>query len=254
MSQIIANMATFPPREAVLPASIQRLEKQVDQINLCLNEYSEIPRWISQFKKVNAIIPITDKKDLGKFVFDCNDSDDVFMVDDDIPYPKDYVSRTIDQRDALAQKLSQDFVVGYHGTYYERPHPLRVVYNYVLTKNSLAEQIFLNRAVFGYHTGLGEAISVSQLGTGTVLLKGFQLPDPDFLKGSERRVDVRFAQWCQAHSILRVCLSREAGWLAHGGDDDDSIWRTYTSQKPKEILSEVTSIATRGRNLHLPAP
>ena len=86
---IIACMCTFPARgELILPA-IDSLYNQVDKIRICLNEYTEIPSFLDKYEKLDAIIPDTDQRDVGKFLdIDAHDEDVILYVDDDIIYPE----------------------------------------------------------------------------------------------------------------------------------------------------------------------
>lgn len=73
--------------------SIQSLHAQVDKINLCLNEFEEIPEELDGFSKLNPVIPDKDYKDVGKFIFPCAKNDMIVLTDDDIIYPPDYVEK-----------------------------------------------------------------------------------------------------------------------------------------------------------------
>lgn len=108
-------MATFPARREIIPTVLETLTNQVDQINLCLNEFKEIPKEFSKFSKLNPVIPDMDYKDVGKFVHTVSDDDDVILVDDDIIYPPDYVERLAFYYEKF-QHLN--VAVGCHGVIY----------------------------------------------------------------------------------------------------------------------------------------
>ena len=80
---IIANMATYPARSDIILKSVTDILKQVDLLNLCLNEFTTIPKNLSSLKNLNAFIPDKDYKDVGKFVCKQESDDDIFFIDDD---------------------------------------------------------------------------------------------------------------------------------------------------------------------------
>jgi hypothetical protein len=90
----VANLASFPARILTLKTVLDQISHQFDQINLVLNEYDSVPNFINSYQNVSAILPDEDLKDLGKFFPDISGFDTVFLLDDDIFYPQDYVSRT----------------------------------------------------------------------------------------------------------------------------------------------------------------
>ena len=225
---IIANMATFPSRQSsTLQRALTSIAVQVDLVNLCLNQFNEIPEWLSEFDNVNAFIPDTDFKDVGKFVVMPASDDDVFYVDDDIIYPQDYVrysQTTVHNYETLSP------IVGLHG----------VIYADVFDGNPQS------RNVFSFRTQLATHRVVNQLGTGTVHCKGWQCPTLDYMRGSEKFVDVRFALHAMANNWPMICLARQANWL-QDLEAGDSIFEGFTKTWPLSVTREVQSIAGYGR-------
>ena len=109
MNKILGIMATFPQREEVLKKTLPAICKQVHILKLVLNEFSEVPLWLSEYGNVEPILPPEDLKDVGKF-YPERDADWIVMFDDDILYPDDYVSKSLNSIGDLAG------VFGYHGT------------------------------------------------------------------------------------------------------------------------------------------
>lgn len=219
---IIACMCTFPARgELILPA-IDSLHNQVDRIRLCLNEYTEIPSFLNKYEKLDAIIPETDQRDVGKFLdIDVDDEDIILYVDDDIIYPENYAS-------VMCQKLveNDNAAYGLHGVIYP---------------DAYDGDVGLRR-VFTFHRELKEERRVNQIGTGTVAISAKNRPKYDFMKGSQKFVDVRFALYCMRIGLPIVCLSRESNWLKeikHG----ESIFSTFTKTWPLDVSLEVQEIA-----------
>lgn len=230
---IIANMATYPDRQSsTLQVALSSIAEQVDIVNLCLNQYMTTPEFLDGYDNVNAYIPDQDYKDVGKFLAPMKENDDVFYVDDDIVYPPDYVTYSSSIHEKYA-KLSP--IVGYHGTIY----------------SDVFDGHHASRNVFSFRTRLHKARVVNQLGTGTVHCKGWQTPTADFMKGSERFVDVRFAIHAKNNNYPMICAPREAKWL-HDQEPEDSIFEGFTKGWPISVIQEAQGITGYG-NLPLRA-
>jgi glycosyltransferase involved in cell wall biosynthesis len=100
---IYAGMASIPGREAQLKIAISSILPYVDQLFLFLNEYSHIPPWLLQLKKVTPYLSWQEKTnmgDAGKF-FGLNKipGDDYyyFTLDDDMVYPPGYTWKMIEK-------------------------------------------------------------------------------------------------------------------------------------------------------------
>lgn len=224
----VANMATYPSRENnTFQQAISSIARQVDVVNLCLNQYSEIPDWLAALSNVKAFIPNKDYKDVGKFVHKPAPDDDVIYVDDDILYPRDYFTYLKSVADRY-KELSP--IVGVHGLIYSDAYC-----GYPLSRN-----------MFTFRTRLSKSRVVNQLGTGTIYCKGWQCPELDFMLGSEKYVDVRFANHAQANGWPLVCAAREEKWM---GDleAEQSIHEDFTKKWPLNVIREVQSIAGYSR-------
>jgi hypothetical protein len=220
---IIANMATYPPRAHSLPIVLSRLAPQVDQINLVLNEFDEVPKSLAGIPHLNPILPDRDYKDLGKFVSPAEPDDIVVLCDDDIIYPDNYV-RILHHYLSLFSDM--DAIVGIHG----------IIYSDFFDGDAQA------RIVYVFHTELTEHRVVNQLGSGTVMLRGRQLPPLDFMLGSERFVDLRLARYAYLNKFPMVCLKRRAKWL----DEikaSESVFETFTKGWPQPVVREAQTIA-----------
>lgn len=237
---ITGNMATFPARKNTLERAVHNIAQQVNTLNLCLNEYTEVPAWLDAYANVHAIIPQNDLKDLGKFMFDVGDQDDVFLLDDDLDYPDDYVQKTLQYRDRYGL---QDHVVGYHGTIYRHPgigdRIRTLLYRRTLAKPKPGQC----KDLHAYHAKLERPRIVAQLGTGTVLTRGSLLAPLSYMLGADRRADVRFARWCLERGVAQVALPRMTGWIPNAENDEASIWKTYTSQLPPDFVNEIDEFA-----------
>ena len=110
---IVANLATYPPRRDGLLKVVASLSPQVDRLNVVLNEYAGTVGELAAYGNVEQILPPADLKDTGKFWPDCRGAEFVFLVDDDILYPPDYVAQTLERIAALRPGIRQLFLSGY---------------------------------------------------------------------------------------------------------------------------------------------
>ncbi|MEW6316094.1 MAG: hypothetical protein AB1670_06835 [Pseudomonadota bacterium] len=220
---IIANMATFPKRADVLESTIKTLVNQVDHINLCLNEHDAIPTWCARYPNLHPVIPEQDWKDVGKFIFDVSPNDEVFLVDDDIIYPPDYVAALLETRSMIGLESA---IVGTHAVIY----------------SDYFDGLPASRNVRSYRQAENCFRQVNQLGTGTVCLKGAHMPPLEYMIGSERYVDVRFARYQHERGVVLISAPRSAGWM-RDQKVDGGIFQEFTVVWPDEVVKETLEIA-----------
>ena len=224
---IVAHMATYPARAHALAEQLRQLARQVDRIELCLNEYDSIPLEISEIKGVNAFIPATDLKDVGKFVVSPASEDMVFFVDDDIVYPDDYVKTMLNWY-SIFEGLP--VALGVHG----------VTYSDFYDGSPSA------RTVMSYRMGLEHASVVNQLGTGTTMMRGRDVPPLAAMAGSTRFVDVRFARLAYDAGLSLVCIGRPQGWLTDHDvfrGNTDTIFHSFTTSPSLDCVTAIKKIA-----------
>lgn len=227
---IRAHMATFPARADILPAAVARISAQVDRLYLVLNEYKDIPPEISANSAVEAIIPEEDLKDVGKFVFKPALDDIVFFVDDDIHYPPDYVTHSLRQAEGVGLDSS---VFGYHCSTY----------------NPQLERGANSRRIKQLWRRSREMSYVDQIGTGTMVALGKNVPSLEYMSGSQKFVDVRYAKWLCENGINSISLKRRRMFLQERGSEnpeDRTIWESFTRNSPDYVLDEIKSFA--GKN------
>lgn len=239
---IVGSMATYPARRHQFWESVRTIVNQVDLLYVVLNEYSDVPEVPSVPSNVEFIIPDRDLKDLGKFVPKFGDSDFVFLTDDDITYPDDYVTRTL----SLIESFSSEArcVFGYHGTRYLPASFDGTLHSTLcmLRHRLHGGKIRKLRKSFFYENHLATAQVVDQLGTGVAAMRGRDLAPFEFMDGSQQFVDVRMALWCQRNDITRVCLPRSAGWL-NTLSTEDSIYKSFTRRTPRHVRKEIYEFA-----------
>lgn len=221
---IVANIATFPGRIDQCAIAIKSMAHQVDIINVVLNEYVFVPGHLKGIERTNFIFPPQDLKDVGKFYPNFDDEDDIFLCDDDIVYPSNYVAVMMEHR---AKLNDLNPILGLHGgiysDYYDGKH-----------RSGRLVDVFTN--------ALDRSRVVNQLGTGTVYCKGWQMPTFEFMMGSERFVDVRFAIHAYEKNYPSICISREKGWLQQL-EINNSIYESFTASSPINVIHEIQRIA-----------
>jgi len=222
---IVANMATFPGRRKLIQKVVSLISVQVDLLHLCLNEYTAIPDWVDRFTNVRAFLPNTNLMDVGKFVVPPSKEDFCILVDDDIPYPTNYVSTLMSQHKAISKNIGEKCVVGLHG----------IIYADLFTGNQA------ERKVITYWSECKRPELVNQLGTGTVGFCGDIFPKYDYMVGSSGFVDVRFAGHCFESNTKMVCIERAANWLPKEFDEGGgrSLFQEYTLKWPDCVTREV---------------
>jgi hypothetical protein len=237
---IVANLATYPPRRARLPAVVRAVAPQVDRLNVVLNEYDAVPDELPRLDGVVPILPPEDTKDTGKFLPDVTGADEVFLIDDDLDYPPDYVSHTLAELRACG---GGRVAGGYHGSIYVRPRiglsrrKIRRYFGYG------PDRVMESRKSYNFFRGLPRPVIVDQVGTGTAVMRGADMPPFAYMADARMFVDVRLARWCFEQEIPLVCLPRADGWLT-GHDFDERIY-DFTRTFPAHVVSEVSTFAFR---------
>jgi hypothetical protein len=239
---IVANLATYPPRLEQLKVVVPIIAPQVDRLNIVLNQYDTVPSELAQYGNVFASIPADDCKDTGKFLPDVHDAEFVFLIDDDIVYPPDYVSASIRHFEAITLPRC---IGGYHGTTYRSPR-LRQLLRSPGTLFTYKQRAADFRRGFSLFDGLESPTVVDQIGTGTTILRGKDMPPFDFFRGSQKFVDVRLARWCFEQRIFPVCLPRSKNWIK-GLPIEESIFQSFTITNPPHVNDEILTFAYKTR-------
>jgi hypothetical protein len=176
---------------------------------------------------------------VGKFLPDVRDAAYVFLIDDDLIYPDDFISRTIAAFEALG---SGRYVGGYHGSLYRKPafslKPKR--FHRWLTYRS--DVVAAHRMKVQVHQPLAAPLVVDQIATKAAILRGEDMPPYDYMEGSQKYVDVRLARWCFERGIRPVLLPRPGGWIGEI-QFDETIFGTFTRTNPPEVAAEIMQYA-----------
>jgi len=224
---IRAHMATYPARSEVLKDAVENILKQIDHLYIVLNEYTEIPSFLLNEPKITAVIPERDLKDVGKFYFQPNPDDIVLMVDDDLIYDKKYVEESVRQ----ARLIGLDnHVFGYHCTIYTNQNIKTVK----------------EKKVYPFARAYPSAMYVNQIGTGTAVALGKNIPLFSYMESSQKFVDVRFAKWAFEQNINLVRLARRFGFIKPAEIQHPNsipIYKQFTRNSPQCVINEINTFA-----------
>ena len=94
MGLVRAHLATFPGRAGIFRQVVNAILPQVDRLVIVFNEMDQAPADLQADPRIEAITTDRDTKDLGRFLVRPQPDDIVFLIDDDIGYPQDYVAST----------------------------------------------------------------------------------------------------------------------------------------------------------------
>jgi hypothetical protein len=230
---IRAHMATYPKRRELLLPALESILPQVDRLFLVMNEYPAIPEEIAGLEKVEAVIPETDLKDVGKFLPTPAPEDLVLFVDDDLVYAPTYAEQLI----LAAERIGLDqSVFGYHGSIYP----------------NVANLTLKDRHVFPFYKARKEAVCVDQLGSGVMLALGRNVPPLSYMMGSQKFVDVRYARWLCEQGVKSWCLARShkiADELRVSSGRHETIFKTFTRNSPDHVIAEIVQFAGKGLDI-----
>jgi hypothetical protein len=189
MDSITALIATIPSRQLSLCEVIKSLAPQVDYIYLSFNGFSKCPDWLRQFTNVQYIIhPIDECR--ANVVWEWANflNGYVFIADDDISYPPDYVHR---MREAL-DKHERQAIMTVHGKWFIAKQKLGLThFAYSLSKESLMDIAGVGTCCF--HTSVINPT-----------LNEFDFP---YFR------DLQFALLCKQRHIPIYAIQRKEKWL-----------------------------------------
>jgi hypothetical protein len=109
---VFVGIAAIPTRVDALKMVIDSLINQVGLIGVYLNGWSRIPDFLKHDKIIVEGMGKQDIGDIGKFYWVEKHKGIYFTCDDDLIYPKDYVSRTLSK----LKEYGYTAAVGWHGS------------------------------------------------------------------------------------------------------------------------------------------
>ena len=132
--RISANLATYPPRMHSLKQTVASIYDQVDVIRICFNGMTrdDVPEYLHDLEyrgydnmgKIQMIFLNQNLTDNGKFFMldglEFQQPEYYFTMDDDIVYPADYVSKTIEAIKTYGTIITYHgrILLGTHRDYY----------------------------------------------------------------------------------------------------------------------------------------
>jgi len=192
---VVATIASIPSRQESLRQVIERISPQVDAIGVYLNNYTEVPNFLSD-SKVTVIRSqdCGDFADNAKFFFDELIQDAIHLtIDDDIDYPVNYVGY-------LLTKLVQydcRAVVGVHG----------VIFDPEFTK------FLRNRYVYHFAELQNFDRLVNLLGTGTIMYDTRTITFSHKNAESTGMIDIWFARHAKLSKVPMIAVRRPQHYL-----------------------------------------
>lgn len=194
-----ALMVTMPSRQRTAQLVHRVIRRQVDDVFVSLNRFrgeNQLPSWLHDVDpRYRVIHPSGSRR--ANVVWDwlLDDMIDgyVFVVDDDIEYPSDYVGKCLD----VLKRYDNKVVVCSHGKNIQKPF------------RSLQESVSLSHFKFENKTEYRVVIA----GVGTTAFHTDVLrPIPADIPFEWFR-DLQFATLCARCGVPIYNIARQAGWL-----------------------------------------
>lgn len=189
-------MASISERITQLESTINQFLKHVDKIEVYLNNYKFIPRFLDHKKiQVFTSLKTGDKGDIGKFYQIEQTSDYVLTIDDDLIYPEDYVSKIVQKIDHYDKKA----FICVHGN--------------LLPKQKLASY-YKDKVGLYFERALEQDQIVDVPGTGTLgyHTENIKLTLDIFAKPN--MTDLWLAIYAKENNIPVICVERGDNWIS----------------------------------------
>lgn len=210
----IGLMATYPPRRKSLLFTLQCLARQLDEIHIYLNGYTiddiaELADSIDQStNSQNLFVHLVDQgcgdgdlRDMGKFWHLPKEDAFVFLLDDDMWYPADYIDKHIDWITKLR------CITSVHGRYIKR---------YPLTS------YFSDTKSVNYKRELTDPLTLDIAGTGTVAFSTDDLqldrPTDQQMRDYAGMADIWFSCRSKKAGVRIAAIPRMGNWLKSAPD------------------------------------
>jgi len=222
-NKITAILTTIPARENILSEVIGSIYNQVGSIRIIFNGYSKVPDWVESKPKVKAWVDASNKDtDCAKWKV-APEEGYVFSIDDDILYPKDYVSTLIEK----IEQYSRECVVTVHGSYFKIPfldfRKSKRCIHFTAESMKDVEVDLPGSATLAYHVD--------------TIKPRFE----DFFAPS--RSDIWFSALCHKKKIPIICIARKKNWLKLIPTKGLSIWRR--TRIDKDFLQKNTEYVAK---------
>ncbi|SDK98938.1 hypothetical protein [Paracoccus chinensis] len=220
-----AHLATFPARAGIFRRVVDAILPQVDRLVIVFNEMDEAPADLEADPRIEAITTDRDTKDLGRFFTRPRPDDIVFLIDDDIAYPADYVARSIERADAI----------GWDGN----------VFGYAASDFRHGAEGERGWRRIRPDAALPQPLGVRMLGTGTALARGDAIPTISEMAPYLGHADVGFALLNHRAGRRAWSLPRKGKWLADALPEDlasSRLSRTFRAQPSLPVVAAISEI------------
>jgi FkbM family methyltransferase len=228
---IVAVLASMPERTPYLEKVVEAIRPQVDALRVYLNNFDEIPPFLTQEEGRLSSEALGDLGDSGKFYwFDGREDIDhshYLTLDDDLGYPGNYVSTMVHEFDARDRKA----VVGVHGSTLLQP-----IKDFVTSRDER----------FRFYQGLERARKVHLLGTATTLLSRDTLDlTLDNFSSLRNAADLHLAIAAQRQSVPMIAVARPEQWITEERPwqaEGYSIWKAVRNHSSPQTLLASSAI------------
>ncbi len=228
---IIAGMASMPDRLPFLKESVEAIRPQVDVLRVYLNNFTEIPDFLTPEEGRLSYDASGDLGAEGKFYWlndpEGHDYDHYLTVDDDIGYPADYVPVLMDEFESRDEKA----IVGVHGSEFSLP---------------IEDFVTSRKERYRFYEGLDTARRVHILGTATTLMsrQTIDLSLADF--PMRNASDLQLAIAAQNQRVPMIAIPRPANWLTEMRPwtaEGFSIWKSTKAEGHSKAKTELAKVA-----------
>lgn len=194
-ADVTVSLCSIPSREHCLQKVVASLSKQAARVNVYLNNYTTVPKWLTDYDNVQVATSQEhgDLGDRGKFFWADSVEGFHFTCDDDIDYPDDYIQQTLKH----FERLGKHVVLTYHG----RELPKKPSKYYKGEKHYFH---FAHTCNQGYVNVCGTGVLAYHTDAIKVRFEDFKEPN---------MADVWFALQAQKQRKVCICLPHKKGWL-----------------------------------------
>jgi FkbM family methyltransferase len=227
LDKITANMATIPERVDVLPNVVKSIIDQVDELNVYLNGFTDLPKCLLHYK-IKVFWSQRENGDLGdagKFYRVGKTKGYFITIDDDLIYPRDYIQKTIAAIEAYDRKA----IISFHGRVLKGVKIL----NYY-SRSSLETYRCLNYVNGDHpvHIG-GTGVMGFHYSAIKLDISDFEIPN---------MADVWLAKKAQMQEIPIMVIGHESEWIKHAPIDLNKTIAHTMKNNSETVTNIVNSI------------
>lgn len=213
---VLVGIASIPERVKSLEQVVAALSPQVHRIHVSLNDYTEVPSFLSAYPHLTYELKPDNQGDAEKFAAVDDWDGYVVTCDDDILYPSDYIQTLIDG----IERYGRQCAVGFHG-------------GTTLGWNGSAVAASHKR-VQCLRTLLEDDTDINVLGTGAMAYHAGTVAVWRDAFRHANMADVQMACHARTLGIPFVGLAHNEGWLIDICPPLEEGRRIYTSNRTKD--------------------